>query len=336
MGEKTAAEFGAEGGRTRAQRLSVEERTRIARQAALARWAEKDEAPRATHEGELHIGGSTLPCAVLEDGTRVLTQWGFLRAIGRSGRPAAGRGSDVEKVAPFLALENLKRYVTKELEDSTKPIIFRLPSGVKAYGYRAEILPKVCEVYLQARDEEKLLKSQEKFARACEILMRGLAHVGIVALVDEATGYQADRAKNALTEILERFIATELRKWVKTFPADYYKELFRLRKWAFPPARSNSRPALVGKLTNDLVYRRLAPGVLEELKRLTPRDEKGRLKAHLHRRLTEDVGHPRLREHLAAVVALMKASATWDDFKRSVDRALPKFPSHPRLPLEDA
>jgi hypothetical protein len=89
---------------------------------------------------------------------------------------------------------------------------------------------------------------------------------------------------------------------------------------------SVKRPQLVGKLTNDLVYRRLAPGVLAELQRLTPRDEKGRLKNKLFQRLSEDIGDPRLREHLAAVVALMKASPDWTFFKVAIDRALPKYP----------
>ena len=120
---------------------------------------------------------------------------------------------------------------------------------------------------------------------------------------------------------------------MKTFPAEFYKEMFRLRKWAFSES-SGARPALVGHLTNDLVYRRLAPGVLEELRRLTPRDDKGRLKAHLHRRLTEDIGHPRLREHLAAVVALMKACTNWDQFMRAMDRALPIYGKTLPLPFE--
>jgi hypothetical protein len=205
--------------------------------------------------------------------------------------------------------------------------------GGRAYGYKAEILPKVCEVYLKAREGGKLLKSQEKFARACEILTRGLAHVGIIALVDEATGYQDERARDALARILEAFIAKELRPWVRTFPAEFYKEMFRLRN--IPYREDVKRPQYIGVLTNDLVYSRLAPGVLDELRRLTPRDEKGRLKTHLHRRLTDDIGNPKLLQHLSAVTALMKASDTWDGFKPMVDRALPKYKRYKSLPLFD-
>lgn len=329
---KTAADFGAEGGKARARSLTRGQRSAIARQAAVSRWASKDGIPRATHAGELHIGEAVIPCAVLEDGTRVLTQWGFLRAIGRSGRPAAGRGSDVEKVAPFLALDNLKPYVSKELADSTKPIVFRVPGGGKAYGYKAEILPKVCEVYLQARDKDALLKTQEKFAQACEVLMRGLAHVGIIALVDEATGYQDARARDALAKILEAFVAKELRRWVKTFPIEYYKEMCRLRTVPFPGG-SFKLPSYFGHLTNDLVYARLAPGVLAELRQKNPTVRPGRRKHKHFQWLTDDIGDPRLRQHLWSVITLMRASDNWDQFYGMVERALPRYSKQPLLAI---
>ncbi len=168
-------------------------------------------------------------------------------------------------------------------------------------------------------------------------MLRGLAHVGIIGLVDEATGYQDARAKDALAKILEAFVAKELKKWVSTFPLDHYKELFRLRKWKFPelPADQRKRPALVGKITNDVIYDRLAPGVRQELHRLTPRDEKGRLKHKLFQRLTDDVGNPKLRERLASIVALMRATDTWGDFMRMINRSLPRYADTPYLPFRD-
>ena len=151
--------------------------------------------------------------------------------------------------------------------------------------------------------------------------------MGIIALVDEATGYQADRARDALAKILEEFVAKELRKWVKTFPADFYRKMFRFRK--IPYRDSVKKPQYIGHLTNDLVYARLAPGVLDELRRVTPRDEKGNLKHRLFQRLTDDMGHPKLREHLASVIALMKAADTWDQFMTMMDRSLKKYKELP-------
>lgn len=321
-----AAELGARGGKARADSMTPAERSEAARKAVEARWS-KRVGYKATHTGELHIGDLLIPCAVLEDGTRVLTQEGFLIAIGRSGKPAAGRGSQVEKVAPFLDLDNLKQFVDLDLADSTKPIVFQAPSGSRAYGYKAELLPRVCEVYLKARDNKKLLKSQEKMAKACEILMRALAHVGIVALVDEATGFQDARARDALAKILEEFIAKEIRKWISTFPADFYKELFRLKK--IPYNGSLKRPQYVGHLTNDLVYRRLAPGVLQALRIKNPVTESGHRKSKHFQWFTEEVGRQKLLQHLDSVVSLMKVSDSWDQFRKLVDRAKPIYQETP-------
>lgn len=285
----------------------------------------------AIYLGELKIGGTIIPCAVLEDGTRVLSRIGFIQAIGRKGKAKGGRKYDNEFKTPvFLTAKNLKPFISKDLDENSQPIPFKLPTGGEAIGYKAELLPQVCNVFLEAYDAKVLAKTQEHIAAQCRILIRGFAVVGISALIDEATGYQDARARDALEKILEQFIAKELYKWLKTFPDDFYRELFRLRNWRY--SASVKRPSLVGKLTNDLVYQRLAPGVLDELKKLNPKTPKGTRKHRHHQWLTRDIGHPRLREHLSAVVALMKASAKWEDFKRMINRSLPKYEY---LPLFD-
>jgi P63C domain len=122
---------------------------------------------------------------------------------------------------------------------------------------------------------------------------------------------------------------------VPTFPADFYEELFRLRGLDYPTA-SVSRPQYFGVLTNDIVYKRLAPGVLEELKRVTPKTETGRLKHKLFQRLTTNLGYPKLREHLGAVVAVMKLSNDWHDFKAKLDRLYPRQDVPTQLTLDYA
>ena len=280
--------------------------------------------PKATHTGELQIGDITIPCAVLEDGTRVLTQQGVLLSIGRARAAKGGEGATVDGLPAFLRARNIEPFIPKDLIESTKHLVFQTPAGAKAFGYRAELLPQVCAVFIDADEAGATRQTQRHIVARCHILLRGFATVGIIALVDEATGYQYDRAREALSEILESFIAKELCKWAKTFPDEYYKELFRLRGWHYQ-SFSTKRPILAGRLTNDMVYQRLAPAVLGELRKLNPADEKGQRKHRHHQWLTPDVGHPRLREHLAAVIALMRAASTWEDFKRILERALPKY-----------
>lgn len=324
----------AKGGLARARSLSPEERTEISRAAAKARWdTSTPVAICGSVDKPLVIGDIEVECYVLEDGTRVLTQASFLRALGR--HPKANTRKEKGDLPPILQGQALKPFVPDDIVEKSRPITFRPPSGGRASGYNAELLPAVCEVYLQARAEGALPYNQRRVAMQAEILVRGLARIGIIALVDEATGYQEVRAKDALARILEQFVAQELQPWVRTFPDDFYREMFRLRGLDFTEATINKRPQYFGVLTNDAVYQRLAPGVLDELKRQTPRTPKGQLRDRLHQRLTPDMGHPKLKEHLASVVTIMKLSRDWDDFKVKVDQIHPRF-GQTVIPMEIA
>jgi hypothetical protein len=326
----------SKGGNARAARLTPEERRRIAQQAANARWGQT--VHFAPYPGVIEIGDITIQCAVLEDETRVLSQATVLRALGRNpekSRRAAGDSAELR--APFLAANNLQEFITPELRALAEPIRYRVAGdqqGNPSWGYKAEMLPLVCEVYLEATDKEKLYPNQRDVAKAAGILVRGLARVGIVALVDEATGYQEVRARDALAKILEAYVAKELQPWVQTFPTDYYREMFRLRGLEFPHSTVR-RPQYFGCLTNDIVYKRIAPGVLDELKRVQRRDDGGRPKDKLFQRLTQNVGYPKLREHLGSVVTLMKLSKTWDDFQLKLDLIHPRFGDTMMLPFDD-
>jgi hypothetical protein len=136
-------------------------------------------------------------------------------------------------------------------------IFFRPPhGGAPAFGYPATILADICDAVLAARKAGALQQQQLHIAEQCEILVRGFARVGIIALVDEATGYQRDRARDALAKILEAFIAKELQPYLPTFPADYYEQMFRLRGLEYPHG-SVKRPQYFGILTNDVVSKGL-------------------------------------------------------------------------------
>jgi hypothetical protein len=324
----------AAGGVARANSLTAKRRSEIAAKAASARWT--GVAKKATHGSEdrpLKIGDIEIPCYVLNDGMRVLSQRGLITGIGMS--PGSTR-SGVARPIAFFDSEAIRPFVVNDLLEILRaPIRFSHPrGGGSAFGYPATILADICETVLAARKAGVLPSRQANIAERCEILVRGFARVGIIALVDEATGYQEDRAKDALAKILEEFISKELQPWVRTFPDDYYTELFRLRGLSFP-RDTPQRPLYFGILTNDIVYSRLAPGVLEELKRVTPRSENGRPKAKYFQSLTTNTGYPKLREHLGRVVMLMQLSRDYQHFKQQLDKHLPKHTDQLSLPLDD-
>lgn len=179
----------AKGGIARAKSLTKTELSEAGRKAALARWG----LPRATHEGDLNIPGiAPLKVANLEDGRRVLTSRAFLEALGR---PWKGTYQHTER-PNFIDAKNLDPYITPEVEEYLKPIEYISERGQKIVGYAADLLPLVCDVYLRANDGGAIVhKRQREVAALADVIIRGLAKVGIYALIDDATGYAKERGR---------------------------------------------------------------------------------------------------------------------------------------------
>ena len=309
----------AKGAHARAASLTPERRTEIARRAAL----KKAGVPQATHRGVITIGAVEVECYVLDDGRRVLTQESFLKGMGRAAKAKGGQGvlTTVDDTPAFLAAANLKPLIEKEISASTTPVEFASLTGTKVRGYVAELLPQVCRVYLAARDDNKLLGSQKHIAERADVLVRALAVLGITALVDEATGYQEVRDRRALQALLDAYLRKEHAAWARRFPNEFYQEMFRLKGWKYP-TEGGARPGVVGRYTSDVVYARIAPGLVEELEHKNP-SEGGQRRSKHHQWLTDDVGHPALGAHLHAVIGFMRASDNWERFKELLDRAFP-------------
>lgn len=316
-------------GKARLQKMTPEQRSEVARAGAVARWEKADPAraalPRALYGADdrpLRIGEMEIPCYVLDDERRVLTIKGMLGAMNmaQGGSMIAG----MNRFELFTTRERIKPFILSDLAERIhNPIHFITPTGGRAQGYEAEVLVDLCEAVLAARAAGVLQKQQLPIAQSCEVIIRGLARVGIVALVDEVTGYQEVRKRDALHKILEAYIAPELMTWAKRFPDSFYEEMFRLHGWDYDP-ESVARPAVVGKFTNTYVYEQLPPGILEELRSKNPKDEAGRRKVRHHQFLTDEVGHPHLERQIAATTTLMRASDDWPTFKRLFIRAFPK------------
>lgn len=275
----------------------------------------------------LKIGNLELPCYVLDNGRRVLVRAGMINSLGMSEGTGSRSLEGGDRLTKFVDGQRLKPFISDKLAEMIKnPIRFRLPKGGIAFGYEATILADLCDAVLSAREAGELQKQQLHIAKQCEILVRGFARVGIIALVDEATGFQEIRDRQALQAILDKYLTDEWAKWTKTFPDEFYRELFRLKNIAYPPVTSKkNRPSYVGHWTNDVIYSRLAPGVLNALREKNPVTPTGYRKRRFHQHLTRDYGHPALKEHLTNVIFLMKGCTSWSDFQRMLNRAAPKF-----------
>jgi len=182
----------AAGGTARAAALSGDERREIARKAAKARWARH--LPRATHEGVIRFGGIEIEVAVLDDGQRLVTQSGFMVGLGRI-RPPKGRQyyRSGANLPAFLTVQNLKPFIGEELVMMANQIEFRTKQGFKAFGYAANFLPEVCDVFARAQRAGVLKAVQRNVAHRAGIIAEQLQRSCTMRLIDEATGYQETR-----------------------------------------------------------------------------------------------------------------------------------------------
>ena len=271
------------------------------------------------HKGVIELNNTKIDCYVLEDGTRVLSGREMQKALKMVDDVEDGKQVAGTRLNRYLSQKSLNSFIFNDKEqDHFEPIVCYFGEQ-KINGYEATVLIDICDAFLQARKEIKLSPRQSIIAEQCEILVRSFAKIGLIALIDEATGYQHERENDELQKILKAYIAEELLPWQKRFPDIFYKELFRLNGWNYTVNGIKNRPSVIGKWTNTLVYNQLPKGVIDELKRKTPKSESGNKTARYHQFLTVDIGEPNLNAQINQIVTLFQLSNNmkhmWQQFE---------------------
>lgn len=285
-----------------------------------------------SHEGEITLGNVVIPCYVLEDGTRVLSGNAMQNALKLQEESESKSGT---RLARYLSQKTLNPFIYKDKEDGHFDPIICYRGDQKINGYEATVLADICEAFLDARKHINLSPRQQIIADQCEILVRGFARVGITALVDEATGYQYDREKDALQVIMQAYISEELQKWQKMFPDTFYYEIFRLKGWDYTVSGIKKRPGVIGTWTKELIYKQLPKNVLEELESRTPKSDQGNYTARFFQSLTPDIGHPALTAQIYKVIGIMNISSNWAEFKRNFNKMVDRNNGQQELNFEE-
>lgn len=275
--------------------------------------------PKSTHYGELHITEDIiLPCYVLDNGERVFSLKGIMVGlIGIEGGP----------IADYLMVSGLKDYLPVDLrpdEVNNIPALFNFDTGISGFaknatGIPVERLMDLCSAYSAAYDAGKLTDRQKKIAVTANSILRACAKVGIIALVDEVTGYQYERVHDALQFKLKVFLEEEMRPWEKTFPDELWMEFGRLTNWNGPVS---SRPKWWGKLVNEIIYEYLDADVAKWLKDHTPQPRHGQ---NYHQWMSSQFGLKKLIEHIWMVIGMSKACFTIDELR---ERMATQFGRH--------
>ncbi len=271
------------------------------------------------YEGILDLAGIEIPCYVLDDGTRVLSGRKMQEAL-KIVDVEEGKQTSGTRLTRYLSQKTLEPFIYQGKDPGHFEPITCYRGTQKINGYEATLLADLCDAFLEARKHIQLSPRQTIIAEQCEVLIRAFAKVGITALVDEATGYQYEREKDELQQILRKYISEELLPWQKRFPDIFYKELFRLNGWDYTVKGIQKRPGVVGTWTNKLVYEQLPQGVLDELRNNVPKSETGNPTARFHQLLTDDIGSPHLTAQINQIVTLFQLSDNmqemWNNFQK--------------------
>lgn len=281
---------------------------------AMVAGGETKKIHKALYSGPLPIGDTTLDCVILDDddNTRVISMTSVFRAFGRVARS----NNRVINIPAFIDAQNLQTYIDQELKALIKPIEY-LDGKTTQTGYNALILPAICDLYLKARREGKLASKQAHLAEKAEILQSSFAKVGIIALIDEATGFQLDRKHDALRLLLSKYIAEGLQKWIHTFPDSFFAELDRL--YDNEPTNSRNRPQYYGRFINKHVYDPIEHGYVKaELDRLNITDS-GKRKARFYQWLSDE-GRTILTRQIGKIEGVMEMCDDIDHFKTVAKR----------------
>ena len=337
------------GGHKRAELLSPEERKLIASKAAAARWSPRPVAvvdpnriPSAERQGELKIGEIVLDCYHLDDGRRVFHKRGIARALGLK---SAG-GNAFKKM---ISRKGVGSALGEELREKIdNPIVF-LPLTLDpshgsshnfGHGYEATVLIDICDALIQAQHARKLAPSQAFLAMQAEIIVRSSAKLGIIALIDEATGYIADKRKEEYRQLFQAFVQEEFRQWEREFPDRFFDMLYRLYGLRRKNPKSFKHPGFFGRFIRKYVYYPLANSngaILEELDKRNPVVYVGGGRRYkLFQFLTEEIGLPAFRQHLWQIVGIGNSVADKTAFDRAFCRAFPEVTPQFSLDFEQA
>ena len=254
---------------------------------------------KITHFGTVKIGDIALDAAVLEDGRRGFIQKQLAQAIGFTEKTRSGR---FDRFSEKIGLNEL---IPKGI--SEWPVSVLMPERGAALWTPYEILPAIIRATIRANSNNLLTAQQTHIAERCAVIADALIGVGIVALIDEATGYQYHREPSALQDLIELLIRENCADWTKRFDADFYRPLMKLFKLDFHPGKG--LPSVIGQLTQRYIYQAVLPDEIWEYLKI----KKGK-KDRFHQWLNGS-GLKLLERQKILVEAIAGSSADYQDFK---------------------
>lgn len=261
----------------------------------------KSEKPlmKVTHYGTIHFGADVeCEAIVLADGRRGFNRRQLVAIAGFTGNVTGSRfGHFLAEISPNA----LKIY-----EDTSSKV--SMPNGATANFISCDVVPEFASGVIHQALDGTLHPQRRMLIAPCLKIQDSLARVGIVALIDEATGYQYHRAPDALQDLFARLIRNTAADWERRFHPDYYQAIYKLFGWQYDQTVSQ-RPHIIGKITLQWVYEPVfPPEILVAIKERQSSEK-------MHQWLTDEGGLKLMEKQRDAVMMIARSSADHQDFE---------------------
>lgn len=304
----------AKGGIARAESLTKEQRSEIAKKGAAARWVSKP--LKATHKGNFKdYFGVNAECYILDDQTKtpVVTKTDLAKLL--------GIGELAQDIDRLLESPYMREHGDQELRAKMKKAFnFHYSRQCKnitnAQGYDITMIVDIGKALIDARDAGSLPDSRLASADTAQKIINASAQSGIRGLAYAVAGYEPEAQ-----EVIEAFkvhVQEEARAWSKVFPDELYYEWYRL--YGLNKPDKSGHPIAFRWSTERHIYKPLAKskGVVFELGKQS-RDENGSRRDKIHQFLSE-VGDKALRHDIDKVVGMASMSETNDQYEAGLKR----------------
>ncbi len=251
---------------------------------------------------DAEILGVRVDVYVLDGEVRVISSRAMERVLGGA--------SDHGNFGRFLA-----RIAGVSSASSVRPIFEFTPpwGGRSVHGVEVTVLADAAAAITDMKIAGTLHASREHLVRRARQIERALSKVALVALVDEATGYQSTRAPDALAQKLVAYLLPGPADWQRVFPVDFFRLMARLYRVQLE--NDTERPVFFSAFIARYVYDAIDPEVARELRERNPSPQHGRN----HHQLLTPRAKGLLVSHLGRVASVMRQSASPAEFRRRFD-----------------
>lgn len=252
-----------------------------------------------------------IECYVLENGSRVITKQGIQKTLGISNKN--NNGFSLEDI--ILSSEVKK---SQEKFEYFLPIKKALQNNFKSTSqqntrfYDVEVLITICSHINRMKLLGFLPDELDWLHVTSEKIRDAFSKLGIIAFVDDATGYTKFRKQNEYVEKLKLLLSEDAGEWEKCFTTDFY-EIF----WKF----WGNRKKFDGSKKQQFFRALMEKYVYTPLAKKTGIDNDASNSKNCADLVFGNIGKATLKTYLEKLTLIGRMSDTEGDFDRNLEKS---------------